>query len=93
MTTYRQVNETDYWNVNEIHAGPIKENYWCFQAKLPNGRVAMMFKECPRPEEKDEPQLLQELIRKDKRDHVKEWFAWVWRELTRCHLCHCDDCY
>ena len=52
VTTDRQINVTDDWTPNEIHAGRITDTYWVIQAKLENGRVPMMFKMMLTPTEK-----------------------------------------
>lgn len=91
MTIWKQINETDSWAINEIRVGRIGDNDWCIEAKLANGRIARMFKMMSQPDPQDEPMLLRELIRKDKRDRVKEWLNRLWLRLTRCYGCHCED--
>lgn len=90
MTTYRQINVSDYWNPNEIHASRLSDTYWIIEAKLESGRVARLFKTMSTPTEQDEPDLLKQLIVQDRKARVKEWFERVWQMLTRCHFCRCE---
>lgn len=91
MTIYRQAYESDTWKVHEVHVGKMTDSDWCVQAKLLNGRVPLMFIHGPQPKQEDEPELLKQLISKDRKDQRKEWGKDLWQKLTRCYCCRCDD--
>ena len=91
MTTWKQVNVSDTWIVGEVHVGKIWDTYWVIEAKLSSGRVARMFRSGPRPDVSEEADLLRQLMRKDRWNRITEGFADLWRKMTRCYFCNCDD--
>lgn len=94
MTLYRHVNISEYWDVNEIHATKLRDDYWGIQAKLENGRVPMIFINGPQPQEKDEPDLIKQLVKKDRLDRWNEFWGRLWLKLTwsRGYVSGCDCC-
>lgn len=87
MTIYKMVRLSDSWKVNEVHVSRISDTIWGVQAKLENGRVPTLILAI-KPTENDEPKILAALVKRDRKDRLKELFE----RLLRKFKGHCDCC-
>jgi hypothetical protein len=86
VTLYRQINITDSWKVDEVHAQKFSDGRYHVRAKLKNGRTpGYIFMGIP--DEGQEKAIVKMLYKIDRWDRFKEFFSRPWNRLRHSVCC------